>query len=291
MHRKSVKLLLLAAMFATTMQTVRAEDTSAASDEKAIRAQADAYTSAFGKGDATALAQMWTADGTYVDAEGREFKSREKIEKLFQAYFKDFHGETLKLEIESVRFPAPNVAVEDGSCTLLQRDVPMSQTKYSVVHVKDSTGWHMLNVIETNAWTRAKSLADLSWLIGSWSVSAKETPVTLKVDWHEDHHFIFADYHDNGQENVQILGWNPSTKEVVSWHYDAHGGFGNGKWYQIGDTWIENASGVRSDGKLTSATYILRKVGPDKFFWRSIDRNLDGQPMADSQEIEVTRTK
>src|SRR5690242_9234063 len=59
-----------------------------AADEAAIRAGAKAFTEAFARGDARAIAAMWTDSGTLADESGQIFKGRKAIEEQYAALFK-----------------------------------------------------------------------------------------------------------------------------------------------------------------------------------------------------------
>jgi hypothetical protein len=50
-------------------------------NEAHIRAGAQAFIKAFNAGDAKALAEMWTANGTIADEQGNVFKGRKAIEE------------------------------------------------------------------------------------------------------------------------------------------------------------------------------------------------------------------
>jgi len=66
---------------------------------------------AFNKGDAKAVAALWTEDGDYTDEAGRTFKGREAIEKEFAAQFKNLAGAKLRINVKSIHFVTPEVAV------------------------------------------------------------------------------------------------------------------------------------------------------------------------------------
>src|SRR4051812_18219429 len=77
-------------------------------DEKAIRATAEAFTQAFNRGDAKAVAALWNADGEYVDEDGSRFQGREAIQTEYAAFFKDHAKAKIHVEITSIRFVGPN---------------------------------------------------------------------------------------------------------------------------------------------------------------------------------------
>jgi uncharacterized protein (TIGR02246 family) len=257
-------------------------------DEEALRAQADEYAKAFAAGDASTIANMWTVDGTYTDSNGQEHKGRAEIEKLFQSYFKQYGAQPLKITIESIRFPASGVAVEEGSTSLTQGSSTIV-AKYTVVHQKTDGGWHMIAVSETNCQPQVTAgLKDLGWLAGSWSASGRGYALHFKGRWDAGHHFLGFGM-DNSGIAFECLGWNPVSNRIVSWHFDLEGGFGNGTFSRDGDTWTEHAVGLQPDGTMSHANYVIKKISDDKFTWRSIDRTINGVSLPDTQEIVITR--
>ena len=56
-----------------------ATENSQNSEEKAVRSTGEAFTSAFNKGDAKAIAALWTRDCEFVDETGRIIQGREAI--------------------------------------------------------------------------------------------------------------------------------------------------------------------------------------------------------------------
>jgi uncharacterized protein (TIGR02246 family) len=86
-------------------------------DDKAVRQTAAAFTTAFNKGDAKAVAALWTADGDY--SVGRNsVKGRDEIQKLYETFFKQHPGSKMEIKVESVRVLAPTVAMEKGTATV-----------------------------------------------------------------------------------------------------------------------------------------------------------------------------
>src|SRR5262245_32343768 len=70
-------------------------------DEAALQKCAETFVETFHKGDAKALAALWTPDGDYTDQRGRHFKGREAIEKLFSELFAENKGLRLRINIDS----------------------------------------------------------------------------------------------------------------------------------------------------------------------------------------------
>src|SRR5262245_31932507 len=108
-----------------------------AADRAAIEKSSADFAQAFAKGDAKACAAFWTDDGEYQD-EDVAVRGRAKIEQLFAEFFKDKAKTKVQVEIESIHFPARDLAIEEG---LLRqegagRDLPNS-SRYSTIHVRE----------------------------------------------------------------------------------------------------------------------------------------------------------
>ena len=154
-------------------QFARAAEPSA--EEKAVRQTAQAFTDAFNKGDAKAVAALWAPDGDY--SIGRDtVKGRDAIQKLYEEFFKAHPGSKMEINVESVRVYAPTVAIEQGTASVTESpNGPPTASAYSAVHVKQKDGkWLMASVSESEMPTLLKQdLSELSWLIGDWIAEQK----------------------------------------------------------------------------------------------------------------------
>lgn len=280
---------------------VLAQETSGTSsslhsqDEKALRAQADDYARAFASGNSAALANMWTADGTYSRADGEELKGRAAIERFFASGFKNSGAYQLSITVDSLRFPKNDVAIEEGTCRPAQGPGAGNISHYQVVHVKENGKWLMAAVTETvREQASGDRLEDFAWLLGNWSARTAKGQLHLSVDWVGDNKFMRCAFRKEGAsdsrpDEVEIIGWNPLWKRIVSWHFDRRGGFGSGRWQRDGQSWIENASNIESDGTASSGVNILHKLSDNSFTWRSTARSIAGTSVPDTDEITVTR--
>ena len=89
---------------------------------------AKAFVDAFEKGDAKAVAAFWAEDGDYVDLNGRHLQGRSAIENAFKDFFMENKGLKLRIDVNSVRFLTPDMAIEDGTTSVIPpNDAPPSQ--------------------------------------------------------------------------------------------------------------------------------------------------------------------
>ena len=267
-------------------------------DERTIRDQAADYAKIYAARDAHALATMWTSDGTFTDSRGSEHIGRSAIEDYFREGFTGGNSQTLDVTVESVKFPAPAVAIEEGTTRISSGPGLGSMGRYLVVHTKADGKWLMQTVTETDcsAKSSAEYLKDLGWLVGSWSMKDQPHTAHLKVNWSRNKTFIVCRYvkgdeKDAPVDELQIIGWDPQSAQIIAWHFGAKGGFGCGSFTCDGKSWTERASATEPDGKTGKAHYKLTRLDDDSFTWQSSKRSLSGLALPDSKELTITRDK
>jgi len=273
-----------------------AQSASSGDDDSAIRAQANAYAKAFAAGDAKSLAQMWSADGSFTDCNGQDYKGRDALEKYFRQYFNDRgSAQTLDINIESIKFPAANVAIEEGTSRISSGPDKGSTGHYIAVHTKTNGQWQMQTASETNCVpaSGADNLKDLGWLVGTWSIKGQPHAAHLKVSWSKNKTFLVCQYLSEDKsaplEELQIIGWDPLGHSIICWHFGAAGGYGIGHLAYDGRAWVENAAATESSGTTGSARYRLTQLDKDNFSWQSSGRSRAGKRLPDSTALTITR--
>src|ERR1700751_1726994 len=110
---KSIALvtILTLASFPLGLLPVNAAN-QAPADKEAIFSNAKAFVDAFDKGDAKAVAAFWAEDGDYVDLDGRHLQGRSAIENSFKEVFAENKGLQLRIDVNSIHFLTPEIAVE-----------------------------------------------------------------------------------------------------------------------------------------------------------------------------------
>jgi uncharacterized protein (TIGR02246 family) len=270
------------------------------SDDRALRQQALNYAASFSAGDSKALAEMWSPEGTFIDADGQEYRGRAAIQSMFDKLFKQIGNQPLTIKVSSIRFPAKGVAIEEGTSEIVKGTTPVSSGRYTVTHVKTDGNWYMELATESAEKTPEKSapenrLPRLNWLLGNWTAQGTH----LHVDWMPDHDKTFmtckfsaspSDADAARNNDLQILGWNPRSSQVNVWHYAADGGFGYGRMINTDSkTWIERASSMTPDGTICSADYIFKKIDDNSFTWQSINRSRGSLSLPDLPTVTVQR--
>jgi uncharacterized protein (TIGR02246 family) len=268
-----------------------------AADDQAIRQTAAAVSKAYNAGDAKAIAAMFTQDAVIVDEDENNSQGRDAIEGIFADIFKEHPKAHMDISIESILFPSPLMAIEEGRSTvLLEADEPPQTSRYTVIHVKQDGKWLMASARDLTDPESAASreLEQLAWLIGKWVDESPEGLVKANYDWTDNHMFIVSDFvvHIGGRPAVsgtQRIGWDPLAKQLHSWIFDSQGGFAEGLWTRQDNQWIVKLSGVSRDGRVGSATQTITRLAGHKYLFESRDRLVGQEVIEDTPAVTVVR--
>ena len=275
------------------------ETLPAQADEKAIRATADEFVKAFNAADVKAIGDLWASDAEYTDESGQSFQGRAAIEQLYADVFKQHLGAMMTVKIESIRLLGPDVALEKGVARVKSpAGIADTAARYTVVHAKRDGQWIMVFGRDAPYVPASNEdyLKDLEWFIGDWTPAAKALPLRLHVEWMAQKNFIKTTYTvtRDGQSTMtggQIIGWNPKLGHIVSWHFDAQGGFGEDVWTKDGSNWVMEATGVLRDGSESRSINIATPIDANSFTWQSIKRTLDGVSLPDTPPVKIVRVQ
>ena len=268
----------------------------------AITDSAKAFVEAFHKGDAKAVAAFWTPDGDYVDEHGRMMKGRKAIEDTFAELFAENKGLKLRIDVASIRFPAPDLAIEDGTSAVFSPDGDApSRARYSNVLIKKDGQW-LLSSVREAAYTDPTNhefLHGLDWVIGEWVDESSDGQGPLghiTFEWAPGDNFIVAtrtaDYKDASLDNgKQMIGWDPVSKQIRSWSFEADGGFGESVWTKDGAKWVVKTKATAADGSAITATNIITPVDAKTVSWQSKERTAGGKRLPDTKEIKMKRVE
>jgi len=123
-------------------------ETAPMTDEDMIRARTDEFEQAVSSADSKAIGALFIEDGDLVDQAGMMHHGRmaivERYQKLFEGPYK---GTQANLEISSVRFVRPEIAVIDGTYELTGmksaegQDLPAVKGMFTNVSVKQNGQW------------------------------------------------------------------------------------------------------------------------------------------------------
>lgn len=266
--------------------------------EAAVLALVRSYEEAFAKGDPAALAAFFTEDAEHITEDGLVLRGRGEIEKAIRAGLETNKGAQLTINLDSVRLLSPEVAVETGTSTVTTNSGDSNSALYTAIYVKKDGDWKISHLTETTSppATARERLAELSWLVGTWSEKDGDLNISSNFDWARGGNFITRNLtvkrgDETTLEGWQIIGWDAAREQIRSWTFDTEGGFSEGIWTRSGNSWLVRDIGTLPDGSLTTAEQTITKTGDDKFTWEANNRTLDGEPQPSIARFEINREK
>src|SRR5262249_2134894 len=139
-------------------------------DEKAIRANIEAFAKAYNAGDAKAIAALFIPDGQIESKEGDRVEGREAIAKTFADIFAATPRRKLEVAVESSRFTGGERGVEVGRSKESAPGEPVEHDRYTVLHVKRDGKWQMAFARDEEGPVASgrEKLQPLKWLVGEW---------------------------------------------------------------------------------------------------------------------------
>jgi uncharacterized protein (TIGR02246 family) len=267
-------------------------------DEAAIRKADAAYVQAFNTHDAKALTDAWSPEAVYLNrVTGVEVIGRAAIAEQFIAVFKDQPEIKLDLNVQSIQFVSPNVAVEQGIAKTLAPKAEPAEEEYSAVFVRREGQWQLDRVTEKAkeaAPSQYEQLKPLEWMIGRWVDKDDNVDIKTECQWTKDRSFITRSFTvavqgQVGMSGMQIVGWDPAAKAIRSWTFDADGSFAEATWTHKGDRWFIQNKGVLPDGRKASMVNIIKPVDQNSFTWQTVERTAGGELLPNIGEVLIVR--
>jgi len=271
----------------------------AAADKTAIEKAIASYVKTFNARDAKVLAEHWSPEGVYTSRlSGEQVVGREALEKEFTALFDEVKGAKLEVSTESIEFVSPNVALEQGTASVIKPGAEPANSSYSVVYVKRGGKWLIDRISEEEepppAPSHHEQLKGLDWLVGTWVDEEGGEVITTECKWSRNRNFLvrsftasIGDYVDI--TGMQLVGWDPAQKQIRSWVFDSDGGFAEGTWFSRDDNWLVKTTATLSDGTIATSTSILRPLDGGRFGWQKVDRVVGGELLPNIDEVVIVR--
>lgn len=268
-------------------------------DEAAIRKTVEDYVTAYNAHDAKTLAARWSEHAVYQNPlTGDEVSGREAIQEQFANLFKDSSDAKLEVEVLSIEFVSPSVAIERGVATVIDNNTGPEQAEYSAVHVKQDDQWLLDRITEkvsVEAPSHYEKLKTLEWLVGTWIDEDENARVETTCQWAKNQNYLTRSFTiDIADEpllsGIQFIGWDGAAGKIRSWAFDSDGGFTEGSWSNKDDRWIVESSAVLPDGRRSSSINVIKVVDDDTMTWQVTGRDVDGEILPNLPEVKVART-
>jgi len=298
MMKYSIGILVFCVAIACGVRTTLAADQAA--DQAAIEKAVESYTAAFNARDAKSLAAHWSSEAVYMNPlTGSQVEGREAIAKEFEAILAELAETKLAVDVESIRFISPRVAVENGIARLISADGQPQESSYTAIHVKEDGKWFLDRVTEEDVpviLSHYEQLKDLEWMIGTWVDGDDQDRIETTCQWTRNKNFITRSFtvsvHDRiDMAGMQIIGWDPAAKQLRSWVFDSDGGFAEGRWVKKDNRWSITTTGTTPDGLRATSVNVITYVDDNRFKWQSVDRMVGGELLPNIDEVVVVRSQ
>ncbi len=269
-------------------------------DRAAIEQAIEAYTAAFNARDAKALAARWSPGAIYINPlTGSQVEGREAIAKEFEVILEQLQETKLDVDVKSILFLSPSVAVENGVAKLISAESDPLETIYTAIHVKRDGTWLLDRVTEEDApvvLSHYEKLKELEWIIGTWVDNDDQARIETTCEWTRNKNFITRSFTVSVRDRVdmagmQIIGWDPAAEQIRSWVFDSDGGFAEGRWTKKENRWYVSVTGTLPDGGQASSVNVISYVDENQFTWQSVSRTVDGELLPNIDEIVVVRAQ
>jgi uncharacterized protein (TIGR02246 family) len=275
------------------------QEQPAKSGEQTIRKATVVFIDALNKGDLDGVMASWAPDADLIDASGKTTRGHDALAAHFKTRLRELKGSRIAGKVRSVKFLRPEVALVDGEVQTTSADGERELNRYAVVWVKSGSKWLISSARDLPAEVEEvpsltyPQLRPLEWMVGDWADEAGT--VQIKCKWAPNKCFLRMEYEVKRQGAdpllvTQRVGWDPVNRRVRSWVFDSTGGFGEGYWERQGNKWIVGASGILADGGTGGSTNIYEHKDDRTIRYRSVDREVDGQPVADVEVKLVRKT-
>jgi uncharacterized protein (TIGR02246 family) len=246
-----------------------------------VRAAGEQFAQAFQRGKAAEVAALFAPQGELVDEEGTIYKGTQEITSLLTQYFERFPKANLEVTPEAIRLVGDSLALEDGVRVITAGKESTARLRYEAVWSKSKEGRWLLASIREFADdpppTPHDRLQPLAWLVGDWVNEGSDSVVKMSYRWSEEGNFLLGSFEfttagKSTLKSTHRIGWDPLAGKVRSWLFDADGGFSEGQWTQIDDTWVIKSSSVNPDGTSGNATITYTPNGKDAFSVKGTER-------------------
>jgi uncharacterized protein (TIGR02246 family) len=295
----AVSLVALLAACASAQQPskVAKAESPPSSDEQAIRQAVVAFVESYNGHKVDELAALFAVDARMTFRDGAEVNGTDEIKQTFEQAFAATPKGAISVDVESIRFLTPDVAVEEGFTSRFpDGETLVAQSRYTVVHLKKDGKWLMqsVRVVEEESLSAYGELQPLEWLVGEWLDEGQTENVETTFRWDENKSFLLEEFQVVREgavvmKGTQRIGWDPQTKQIRSWTFDSAGGFGDAVWTPVQDLWVVKAKAVTADGTSASATRTLDRAAQDRVIWTATERLAGGEQLPDLAVTLVRR--
>jgi uncharacterized protein (TIGR02246 family) len=297
MRRLAYALATAAALAATAANRSSAQQPAAApTGAAALFAK---FSEAFNKHDAQAIGALMAEDVVYVGQAIGRLEGRAAVADAYAALFKADPKIILAVQLHPQRPVVQGVEAVDGNAIVTHGDGATSASTFTATLVRNGDAWQLKLIHESDLplppSLAAERLAALDWLLGRWEDETPEHSVTNEFRRSGSGAFITRTFSreaggDTTHSGTQVIGWDEEGQTFRSWLFGDDGSFGEGYFHpESPEKWINKTVLKLPDGRRGSLTQIVERRGDDQFTIQSIDAEIDGEALPNSEPATMNR--
>lgn len=289
---------ILFLLFLVLLSCEKIESASVEQTNKEVQTQIQDYIQDVNQQDPAKIASRWIDDGVLKIGD-KTLTGKAQIEAYFKELLQKKPQGKVEVVIDSIDVEESGKAYVDGKAlvTLSSEEKLKSNLEADLVNSK---GVWLIQQLEVKvippAPTHFEELKELSWLIGNWQDDDSDIDSTATIQWDYNKNFIldkftFSSSDEEALDGLQIIGWDPSRKKIVSWIYDSDGGFGHAFWTRNDKTWNASTVYTLPDGRKSSSIHTYQYVDDNTYMFTSDTREIDGEFLPNIGPFKVVRKK
>jgi uncharacterized protein (TIGR02246 family) len=290
---KSTQLLLCSLVLGFTFAAFAQEDDPIGS----LSEMAQKYVTAYNGKNLDEIVALYTEEAELIDdIDAVIAAGKDEIRDRFEASFTEAPNRKIALDVLSVREISENLVVEEGLARFSgeNSEEEDSVVSYSAILVKSESGWLVASSRELNTETidLEDPLEKLTPLSGEWTMQGDQMQMDLTLEPSPNGSFLLGKAitttpADGAIETEIRIGYDGSRNQLRWWAFDEFGGYMEGPWQELENSWLVRTNGVTADGETTSAIQEL-EVGSNMIRWTSTRRFLNGEAIPDL-ELRLVR--
>jgi len=269
---------------------------SAALRAQLEKATAD-YAAAFNTRDFQALANQWTSGALLMEG-GGELVGRERIVESISAWAGRNPESKIEMRLTGVMpLGATVVRVKGVARFTPQPNARVSESHFVSLRVLVDGQWQLAESIV--APSQDVAMDQLDWLLGTWTATdpADGTVLESRYERAADGHVILGrttitPKEGTAIESIDVIHADTGSGTIRSWVFDSTGARAEGVFETDGTAFNRVYEGLAAHGAKGLRTRWVQMVvptSPTTIVMQSIERSLDGRPVADGRPWHLVR--
>lgn len=289
------RVLIVVALAAGLARGATADDADLASRQ--VMEASAAYAEAYNARDYGKLADHWAEAAELVEG-GSRVAGRDQIVASIRGWLEKHDQATIAIDVERVHLLAKGLARVEGVIrfTPAKGEEPIA-SRFSSLRVWDDGVWRLAESFV--APSHAAALRDLAWLVGRWRAADEASGLTVDLRFEKAADgFALVGRTTTRRasgaaiESIEMIHADRDDGRVRTMIIDSTGAHAEGAIEGDGTSFNRILAGVPGDAVPGGRVQWVQTVvpgGEGRFTLQSIERSIDGRPVADGKPLHFEK--